>query len=136
MTIYTSSDELSDVFAGFMREMATHPKLGPKFTAPKTSFRVHYTDPEAWILIDCKQDPLEVVTNAIDRSADVDMTMSADDGHRFWLGELKLASAMARKKLKVTGQLPKMMSLLPAMQPAFKLFREYLIANGHADKLD
>jgi hypothetical protein len=51
------------------------------------------------------------------------------------LGELKMVSAMARKKLKVTGALPKMMSLLPAMQPAFKLYRQYLLDNGYADKV-
>lgn len=135
MPIFTSSQELSKIFSGFMREMAAHPVLGPKFVASKTSFRVHYMEPEAWILVDCKQDPLRIVEDAVDEAGDVDMTMKADVGHQFWLGDLKIASALARKKIKVTGQLPKMMSLLPAMQPAFKLYRQYLVDHGHQDKL-
>jgi putative sterol carrier protein len=135
MTTFASSDEVYEVFVGFMREIAQDPVIGPKFVASKTSFRVHYTDPEAWILVDCKQDPLDIVSHAADRSADVDLTMRADDGHQFWLGNLRIATALARKKIKVTGQLPKMMSLLPAMQPAFKTYRQHLTDTGHADKV-
>jgi uncharacterized protein YfaP (DUF2135 family) len=136
MPTFTSSDEIYSTFAGFMRQLAGDPRLAPKFLASKTTFRIHFTDPEAWILVDCTSDPLRVIENAVDQAGEVDLTMSAEDGHQFWLGNLRIASALARKKVKVTGQLPKMMSLLPAMQPAFKLYRQYLLDTGNGDKLD
>jgi putative sterol carrier protein len=135
MPTFNSSEELYEIFVGFMREMAADPVLGPRFRASKTSFRVNYTDPDASILVDCTTDPLDIVERAYDRQAEVDMTMTAEDGHRFWTGQLKIAQALARKKIKVTGKLPKMMGLLPPMQPAFARYRAYLEATGHADKL-
>jgi SCP-2 sterol transfer family protein len=132
---FGSSEELYSVMVGFLREMADDPELGPKFRAARVSFRVDHTDPEASILVDTTQNPPAVYAPAGDRTSDVQLAMSADDGHRFWLGELAVMPALATKRVKVTGQMMKMMGLLPAMEPTFQKYRSYLQTNGHADKL-
>ena len=62
--------------------------------------------------------------------------MSSDDGHKFWLGELNIPMAMARRKVKVEGPVGKLLKLLPAMQPAFAMYRTFLTERGHESKLD
>jgi len=64
------------------------------------------------------------------------MSMSADDGHKFWLGELNIPMAMARGKVKVGGPVGKLLRLLPAMQPAFTIYRTFLQERGQESKLD
>jgi putative sterol carrier protein len=132
---FSSSDELYTVMVGFLREMADDPELAPKFRAARVSLRLEHTDPEASFLIDTTQKPPAVHAPAGDRASDVQLAMSADDGHLFWLGELAVMPALASKRVVVTGQMMKMMGLLPAMEPAFKKYRAYLEANGYADKL-
>jgi hypothetical protein len=132
---FSSTEELYKVMVGFLREMASDPGLAPRFSAARVSFRVEHTDPEASILVDCTQNPPTVHAPALERESDVQLAMSADDGHLFWLGELAVMPALATKRVTVSGQMVKMMGLLPAMEPAFKKYRAYLEANGYADKI-
>ncbi|MDT5239574.1 MAG: hypothetical protein QOD97_1772 [Mycobacterium sp.] len=133
MAIFTSSDQLYDVFVGFMEDMAADPVLGPKFVKSKTIFRINYADPEASILIDCTHDPIHVTQGPSDVKPDVELTMSADNGHLFWIGKLKITTAITKRKVKVNGQVTKMMNLLPALDPAFARYRTYLAEKGYSN---
>jgi putative sterol carrier protein len=133
LAIFTSSDQLYDVFVGFMEDMAADPVLGPKFVKSKTIFRINYTDPEASILVDCTHDPIHITQGPSDVKPDVELTMSADNGHLFWIGKLKITTAITKRKVKVNGQVTKMMNLLPALDPAFARYRTYLAEKGYAD---
>jgi alkyl sulfatase BDS1-like metallo-beta-lactamase superfamily hydrolase len=133
LAIFASSDQIYDVFAGFMEDMAADPVLGPKFVKSKTIFRINYTDPEASIIVDCTHDPIHVTQGPSDVKPDVELTMSADDGHEFWIGKLKITTAITKRKVKVNGQVTKMMNLLPALDPAFARYRTYLANKGYAN---
>jgi alkyl sulfatase BDS1-like metallo-beta-lactamase superfamily hydrolase len=133
LAIFTSSEQLYDVFAGFMDDMAADPVLGPKFVKSKTVFRINYTDPEASILVDCTHDPIRITQGPSEVKPDVELTMSADNGHLFWIGKLKITTAITKRKVKVNGQVTKMMNLLPALDPAFARYRTYLAEKGYAD---
>ena len=99
-------------------------------------FLVTYSDPDARTLVDCTVDPPRVVADPpADATAEINLKMSADDAHRFWQGKLNMTVALAKKQVQVAGPMSKMMKLLPAMRPAFPRYREFLEANGHADKV-
>jgi hypothetical protein len=71
------------------------------------------------------------------RAAQMDVApfMSADDGHTFWLGDLNIPMAMARRKVKIEGPVGTLLKLLPARQPAFGMYRDFLVEQGMAHKL-
>jgi putative sterol carrier protein len=135
MTTFADSEELYKIFGAFLAEVVNEPDMRPKFVNSDTSFLVTYTDPSARILVDCTVDP-PVVTN--DPPEDVDteirLTMSADDGHKFWCGKLNMTIALAKKQVSVSGPMSKMMKLLPAMRPAFPKYTAYLEQHGYAEK--
>jgi putative sterol carrier protein len=133
---FTTSEQLYDVFTGFMKDMAADPVLGPKFVKSKTAFRINYTDPDASILVDCTHDPIQITEGASDSKPDVELTMKADNGHLFWMGKLKITTAITKRKVKVNGQVTKMMNLLPALDPAFARYRSYLAEKGYDDLLE
>lgn len=135
MTFFTSTEQLYAVFTGFMKDIAADPELGPKFVKSKTAFRINYTDPDASILVDCTHDPIQITEGPSDAKSDVELTMKADNGHLFWLGKLKITTAITRRKVKVNGQVTKMMNLLPALDPAFVRYRAYLTEKGYDDLL-
>jgi hypothetical protein len=129
---FQTADELYDVLGEFLSELTLEPELRPKFVSANLAMLVSYTDPDARILIDCRCDPPQVVkAPPITADADLALTMSADDGHRFWLGRYNVALGLARRQVKVTGSMGTMMKLLPAMQPAFSRYQTFLETNGH-----
>jgi hypothetical protein len=135
-TYFTSVDEVGKVIGVFLEQLTQEPDLRPKFVAADTSFLVEYTDPGGSVLVDCKVDPPRVLINPPEGTeAEIRLAMSADDGHLFWLGQLNMTIALAKKKVKVSGAMAKMMKLLPAMRPAFPRYRTFLEANGYGDKL-
>ncbi len=132
MSVFTSSDDMYAVFTPFMQSLTTDPVVGKKFASAKTSFRVAHEDPDGVFLLDATVDPpvLYIGEDAESRTAEVDLTMSAEDGHKFWLGQLNLPVALARRKIKVSGGVAKLMGLVPALQPAYELYRSHLASIG------
>jgi len=80
--------------------------------------------------------PWRPIHSAAAEQVEVEMFMSTDDGHRFWLGELNIPMALARRKVRVDGPIGTLLKLLPALQPAFAMYRTFLKEQGMEDKLD
>ena len=137
MPVFSSAEEAEKVYAAFFEHITLHPELRPKFVEAGSAFRANYTDPDSAIAIDASSDPPTVKVGDEARAApvDVELFMSADDGHKFWLGDLNIPMAMARRKVKIEGSVGTLLGLLPAMRPAFGMYREFLISQGMADKL-
>jgi len=136
MTTFKDTAELYAIQGGFLDWITKDPALRPKFVGSNTSFLVSYSDPSARILVDCTQDPPVVTCDPpTDVTAEIGLSMGADEGHRFWQGKLNLTSAMARRKVSITGSMPKALKLLPAMRPAFGRYKVFLRDNGHEDKV-
>jgi len=127
MAVFASADEMYGHFGPYLDGLMTDPVIGPKFTAAKTSFRVNYADPEAAMVLDATRSPAVVITGAAAAAfaPEVELFMSADDGHRFWLGDLNIPIALARKKVRIEGSIAKLLGMLPAITPAFGRYREY-----------
>ena len=136
MATFADAQEVYDTLGAFLAEITSSPDLRPKFVSAKTSFLVTQTDPDSRILVDCTVDPPRVVADPpADATAEINLTMSADDAHRFWQGKLNMTVALAKKQVQVSGPMGKMLKLLPAMRPAFPRYREFLEANGFSDKV-
>lgn len=48
-------------------------------------------------------------------AADVTFSSSADTGHRFWMGELSVPTALALGQIRAAGRLTQALALLPLM---------------------
>lgn len=49
-----------------------------------------------------------------------------DTAHRFWLGEIDLAQALARQQLRAIGPLSRAMKLLPHLDPVYPRYRAFV----------
>lgn len=136
MSTFQTGDEVAQVVGGFLTEIMADPDIGPKFAAADAKVLMTYTKPEAHFLLDCTTNPPTVAIDPADTDgAEFKLQMSADDAHKFWLGKLNVPLALAKRQVKVDGALTKMMGLLPAIQPAYARYAEYLKINGRADLL-
>jgi len=135
--VFSSAEEAEKVYLGFFSHITQHPELRGKFVESGASFRANYTDPDSAVSVDASQDPPVVKVGAAAKAAEVDVAlfMTADDGHKFWMGDLNIPMAMARRKVKIEGSVGTLLKMLPAMQPAFSMYPDYLAQQGMADKL-
>ncbi len=129
MTRFQSTAEVENHFLPFFQDLMADPVLGPKFASLDVAFRVDYTEPEASFRFDTTVDPPVVTSGDQARTQDstVVLSMTSDSGHKFWLGDLNLVMALGLKKVKATGDVNRLLRLLPAMKPSYAKYREYAL---------
>lgn len=132
MTPYSTTEEIYNVLVPFYERLVSDPVVSPKFAKADTSFRIRHHEPDACFLLDATQQPLVLSHGQVAEAAhaEVELQMSGADGHKFWLGELNLPVMLARKRIKVTGGVTKLLGLVPALQPAFAMYRDHLNGLG------
>ncbi|MCX5852862.1 MAG: SCP2 sterol-binding domain-containing protein [Deltaproteobacteria bacterium] len=80
-------------------------------------------DPDFMMYID--SNGIKIDDEIGDAKADIQFTLSVDTAHQFWLKELSLPKALATRRVRTKGSLPKVMKLLPLLKPAYARYREY-----------
>ena len=130
MATFADAQQVYDTIGAFLEQITKDEDLRPKFVAADTSFHVVYSDPDCDMLVDCTIDPPVVTMAPGEVKSEIELAMAADDGHQFWLGNLNMALALAKNKVKVKGPISKIMKLLPAMRPAFPKYKAFIAERG------
>src|SRR5436309_14211430 len=131
MPTFANAQQLYDTIGLFLVQPTQAPQIGPKFVAADTSFLVRYTDRDCTMMMDATIDPPVMTMNPEPGTeTEITLEMAADDGHAFWMGQLNMALALAKGKVKVSGPISKIMKLLPAMRPAFPRYKAFLAERG------
>jgi hypothetical protein len=107
--------------------------LSIAFLGADTTVRYSYTDPEATITVSLRAGAGRVEFGESDVEAEVEMSMSADTAHRFWLGEVNVTTALARGDIRAKGPVAKLLKLVPLAKPAFPRYRQQLIDQGRPE---
>lgn len=136
MAVFADADEANKYIGKMFEEAIADPQFIEAAAKSRLVIRLNYTDPETTMLIDFPGrgvsygEPAAAATNA-----NVDLYMSCDDAHRFWLGKLNFPAAMARKKLRMEGSTAKALKLLPLTKSLFAGYEKLLTDSGRADLL-
>lgn len=140
MKKFESSEELKEVLGGFFVDFTRRMKEGdPAVEKPgnqlnATNLVVHFIlkDPELKISIDCEEKPIRVgFGNENPKPPTAVFYVSAEDGHKFWLGGLNLPNALIRKKVVLKGPVHRLLKVLPAAKKVFPIYDQYLIDRGY-----
>lgn len=128
---FKDSDEVVRYIGGIFEEAYRDPELEPRLKANDLVLQFNFTDPDTTIVID-------FASGAITHDADgvepgVTMTMSADTGNAYWQGKVNLPLAMAKSKIKVEGNVAKMLKVAPLSKKMFPQYVESLRADGRDD---
>ena len=107
--------------------------LSASFLGADTVVRYRYTDPEAIITVSLRPGDGWVDFGESELEAEVVMSMSADTGHLFWLGEVNVTTALARGDIRAEGPVAKLLRLVPLAKPAFPRYRQQLIDQGRSE---
>jgi putative sterol carrier protein len=135
MSTFKDAEEVYDCL-GKMFEIAVHdPQFVEATKGGDLVVRLTMTDPASTILIDFPGQKVTCGAAADGAPFTVELSMSADNSHKFWLGKLNLTLAMATKKAKMTGSRSKALKLLPLTKPLFATYEQLLQEAGRQDLL-
>lgn len=139
MGAFRDSKHFYDTVGELMDRAKKDPKVGPKIAASGIVIQFRYTDPEAVTTVNAKSKPTQpgaycdVIHGPCDLNPDVVLSMKADVSHVFWHGKTNLMTAIAKRDIVVKGPLPKVLKLLPAVEPLYKVYPALLREKGYDD---
>jgi putative sterol carrier protein len=96
--------------------------LGEKMREYGVTYKYILSEPDGYLFVD----PDNVITGEeANKKAVITMEMSGDTVIKFWTKQLSLPVALATRKIKSKGPIPKVLKMLPALKPVFEIFPEY-----------
>jgi hypothetical protein len=114
-------------------------RIAPKIKDSHLVIQFRYDDPRAIVTINAAAPPsqesayFDVLWGEIGIKPDVEMSMKADIAHQFWHGKISLVTALMRRQIIAKGPIPKILKLLPAVEPMYEMYPRLLRELGRAD---
>jgi hypothetical protein len=137
MGVFRDADQFYDTVGELMDRAKKDPNVGPKIAKAGIIIQFNYTDPQATTTINAKDKPtqpgayVDIIHGESTLKPNVEMTMKADVAHAFWHGKVNLVAALAKKDIVAKGPIPKILKLLPAVEPLYKEYPALLREKGY-----
>jgi len=130
MRTFRDTEQLYRVLDTLFRRLSDRREVVSALLAGRFVLRFHYTEPDGQITIDMTGQELSWEVGESSLTPALELFQSADVAHDFWLGELNVPLAIASRKVISRGDITKALALLPAVKPAFPIYREVLSELG------
>lgn len=133
MTVFTDEGDAKKHLGGIFEQAMADDALAAELSADVV-LRISYTDPDWALTVD--MDNRQVYLEPCDLTPAVEMFMTSDNGNKFWLGKLNLATAMAKGQVRAKGSFPKILKRVPASKKLVPRYEAMLRENGRDDLLN
>ena len=141
MSYFKDSNECDQILGGFFRKMSEGVaskdevllEIQRKMAEMGLIVKFVWRDPQLSLTLDFTQDPFRVYANDETINPTATFTLTADNGHKFWHGQINLAKALTTKTIVARGPIPKILKLLPVIKPLYTRYPMYLKDIGRAD---
>ena len=140
MAIFKSFDELQTCFGRLYDDAKRDSRIAPKIKDSHLVIQFRYDDPHAVVTINAAAPPSQesayfdvVWGDDTGLKPDIEMSMKADVAHQFWHGKVNLMAALARRQIIAKGPIPKILKLLPAVEPMYEMYPRILHDLGRDD---
>jgi len=127
-----NAKEFREVMDKVFTMMSTDPEMGPKLRDAETPQRFEFPDLDLVVNItaaDDNSDGNNLVwewSDDVDWDPDVKMTMDSAVANKYFQGKENVAMAIARRKIKTSGNVKKALALIPITKPIEAMYREML----------
>lgn len=134
MAYFTDGAEVEHFIGGIFTACVEDAELKDKLAESGVVLGLHFTDPEAAVVADF---PSYKVFTGVGNgpTPNVELFMTADVGHDYWLGKVNVSVALARGQMRAKGPVPKILKLVPLTKKVFPKYRQMLEAEGRSDLL-
>jgi hypothetical protein len=122
MAVFADQEQFYAVMQEVFDYVVRHPQHTETFTRSNLVIRMRTTEPDAEILLDGRQPPLEVFFGPTPGLANLEVAMPADLLHALWLGKESTHKAFYTGRIRTTGNLLKAMQLGEVFQEAERIY--------------
>jgi len=126
MAIFESTEKMYEVLGALFETLMKDESMYQKFIDSKIVIKFDINNPDGYIWL---TDDGKVICGEADYKPSIEMTLSGDTCHKFWLQQVKLPVALAKGLIKAKGPMPKVLKLLPLLKPAYAAYPD--IAKKH-----
>lgn len=139
MAVFRDAQQFYDTVGALMDLAKYDPEIGKKIAKSGLIIQFRYTQPDAVTTVNAKDRPVQpgafvdVIHGPTELKPDIVMSMKADLAHAFWHGKVNLMSAISKKEIVLHGPQLKVLQLLPAVTPLFKIYPAMLIDKGYPE---
>jgi len=129
---FESPEEFRQVMDRVFELMSTDPDMGPKLRDAQTPQRFVFPDVDKVVNITYNDDDdsddclVWEWTDDVDWEAEVEMKMDSAVANKYFQGKENIAMAIARRRIKTSGNVKKALALVPITKPVFDQYREML----------
>ena len=122
MSLFRDTRHMYEFLEDLWKYIVFESGLGEKMKKDNASLKYVISDPDGYLFVDAEN----VITGkAANRDAVITMELSGDTIIGFWTKQLSLPVALATRKIKTRGPIPRVLKLLPALKPVYEIFPEY-----------
>jgi hypothetical protein len=126
---FKNADEFREVMDKVFTIMSTDPEMGPKLRDAETPQRFEFPDLDLVVNVRHADGPGDENlrwewTDDVEWDPEVKMTMDSDVANRYFQGKENVAMAIARRRIKASGNVKKALSIIPITKPVYARYRE------------
>lgn len=129
---FNSAQEFREVMDKAFELMSTDPEMGPKLRDAETPQRFEFPDVDLVVNITYSPDVVDAQhlrwewSDDVEWDPDVVMKMDSDIANRYFQGEENVALAIARRRIKTSGNVKKALALVPITKAVYPKYRQLL----------
>ena len=140
MAVFKDYEDLHTCMGRLYDEAKRDSRVAPKIKDSNLVIRFRYEEPHATVTINAAAPPTQqgayfdvLWGDDTGLKPDIDMSMKADIAHQFWHGKVNLMAALARRQIVAKGPIPKILKLLPSVEPMYQMYPKILHEIGRDD---
>jgi len=122
MTVFKDADQMYEMLASLWSHIISETEFGPKLKEYDITFKFVMTQPNGYLFV--AHDKV-ITGDEANQAAVITMELSGDTAHKFWLKQISLPVALATRKIKSKGPIPKVLKILPFLKPVYEKYPEY-----------
>lgn len=131
MPVFENTAKMQEVLGGLFEKLLRDPDFGPKFVKADIVIKFNISEPNAELWVTPGDGSIgQVVWGKQDIKPTVEMTLSGDTCHQFWLQQISMPIALAKGLIKAKGPMPKVLKLLPLLKPAYAAYPDWARSQG------
>ncbi len=129
MSVYRDAGHVYRVLGVLWKQAFELQEVRDKFAQLGVTVHFVIREPEAelWLF---PNGVVEGPANQPPQGALLEMEMSGDTAHRFWMDKLSVPLAVAKRQIKARGPINKVLGLLPQLKPLKQLYPEIAKQEG------
>ena len=125
MPVFETAEELYGCIGGLFERLKSQTQMQQELASLKLTVRFAYTEPEASITLVAHDGEGIIHCGECNEKPDVELAMTGDIAHHFWMGEVNVMGAITKRQIVPTGSLSKIMALTPLIKAGIRIYPQH-----------